>query len=82
MSPADMYLILAAELTIWSIACKEKFHVMNSIIGLKPYKAAPTPNPVNPLSVIGVSHNLFLPNLSKSPNNSNKLVKNFQIIYL
>src|ERR671910_950592 len=40
---------------IWSIACMAKLKVMNSTIGLRPVKAAPTPRPANPCSVIGVS---------------------------
>lgn len=88
-------------LTIWSMACKAKFQVINSTIGLVPAIAAPTANPVNPLrlikeisqinllmkvkemkvtkrkllifqliiplSVIGVSMTLELPNLSYNP---------------
>ena len=40
---------------MWSIACMAKFQVMNSTIGLSPAKAAPTPTPAKPYSVIGVS---------------------------
>ena len=42
----------------------EKFHVINSIIGLKPISPAPTPIPVKPVSVIGVSMILSPPNSS------------------
>lgn len=48
MLPADMYRVFAAELMIWSIACIEKFHVMNSTTGLRPANAAPTAKPVKP----------------------------------
>ena len=37
---------------MWSIACNAKFQVMNSIIGLVPAIAAPTPIPVNPVVLI------------------------------
>ena len=40
---------------------------MNSIIGLSPPKAAPTPSPAKPCSVIGVSITLFSPNSSRRP---------------
>ena len=33
MVPADMYSVLAAVFTMWSIACMEKLNVMNSTIG-------------------------------------------------
>jgi hypothetical protein len=46
---------LAAELMIWSIACMAKLKVMNSTMGRSPPKAAPTPRPAKPCSVIGVS---------------------------
>src|SRR5450631_4209352 len=52
--PPDMYRICAALLTIWSKATREKLQVMNSTTGLKPYMAAPTPNPEKPFSLIGV----------------------------
>lgn len=44
------------------MACMEKFHVMNSQIGLRPWKAAPTAMPAKPASVIGVSTTRFGPN--------------------
>lgn len=52
-----------------------KLNVINSTIGFKPYLnknrhqyiAAPTLNPVNPASVIGVSQILLAPNLSYNP---------------
>lgn len=53
---------MAAEFTIWSIACIAKLKVINSTIGFNPDKAAPTPKPVNPASVIGVSITLSSPN--------------------
>ena len=37
------------------MACIEKLYVMNSTTGRSPAKAAPTPIPANPISVIGVS---------------------------
>ena len=40
---------------------------MNSKIGLNPLNAAPTANPVNPCSEIGVSNTLSLPNSSRRP---------------
>ena len=40
---------------------------INSTIGFNPPKAAPTPKPVNPCSVIGVSITLFSPNSSSKP---------------
>jgi hypothetical protein len=49
------------------MACIEKFHVMNSTIGLSPYKPAPTPIPVKPASEMGVSQILFGPYLSYIP---------------
>mmetsp|Transcript_20269 Transcript_20269/g.71676 ORF Transcript_20269/g.71676 Transcript_20269/m.71676 type:complete len:242 (-) Transcript_20269:225-950(-) len=65
--PADMYSVLAAELTIWSMACMLKFHVMNSMMGRRPACAAPTPRPAKPISVMGVSMTRSPPNLSNSP---------------
>ena len=52
---------------IWSIACMAKLKVMNSTIGFSPPKAAPTPRPVKPCSVIGVSMTRFSPNSSSRP---------------
>lgn len=46
--PADMYSVLAALLTTWSMACMLKLKVMNSTIGRRPWNAAPTPMPVKP----------------------------------
>jgi len=48
MVPALMYRVLAAELMIWSMACIAKLNVMNSQMGLRPLKAAPTAMPVKP----------------------------------
>ena len=62
-----MYRVLAAELMIWSMACIEKLKVMNSTIGFSPAKAAPTPSPAKPISVIGVSMTRFGPNSSSRP---------------
>jgi hypothetical protein len=45
----------------------EKLKVMNSMMGLKPYIAAPTPTPVNPVSVMGVSIIRLGPHLSRRP---------------
>lgn len=61
-SPPLIYLALAAEFTMWSIDCMAKLKVMNSIMGLQPARAAPTPKPVKPASVIGVSITLSSPN--------------------
>ena len=36
-------------------------------MGFTPIAEAPTPKPVNPISVIGVSITLYEPNLSRSP---------------
>src|SRR5690606_23005710 len=65
--PPAMYRVLAAELMMWSIACMAKFQVMNSTIGRNPANAAPTPTPVKPYSVIGVSITRFAPNSSSRP---------------
>jgi hypothetical protein len=43
-----MYSVLAAELTIWSMACIAKLKVMNSHTGRAPAKALPTAMPVKP----------------------------------
>ena len=59
--PPDMYIVLAAELMTWSIACIEKLNVMNSRMGLSPWKAAPTARPEKPISVMGVSMTLLSP---------------------
>ena len=53
--PPLMYRMLAALLTIWSIATRLKLKVMNSMIGRSPAIAAPMPMPANPSSEIGVS---------------------------
>jgi hypothetical protein len=53
-APPVMYKFLAAEFTIWSMACMAKFQVMNSTMGRKPRYAAPTAKPVNPASVMGL----------------------------
>ena len=45
----------------------EKLKVINSQIGLKPLRAAPTAKPAKPISVMGVSITLFSPNLSNNP---------------
>ena len=49
------------------IHTNEKLKVINSTMGRKPPKAAPTPRPANPCSVMGVSIIRFSPNSSKSP---------------
>ena len=51
----------------WSMACMEKLNVINSQTGLNPLKAAPTANPANPISVIGVSMTRLLPYFFHSP---------------
>ena len=53
--PPLMYRMLAALLTIWSIATRLKLNVMNSMIGRSPAIAAPMPMPAKPSSEIGVS---------------------------
>lgn len=58
---------LAAEFTIWSMACMEKLKVMNSTTGLRFLYAAPTAKPVKPISVIGVSMTLSAPYFCHSP---------------
>ncbi len=46
--PPLMYRMLAALLTIWSIATRLKLKVMNSTIGRRPTIAAPMPMPAEP----------------------------------
>ena len=60
--PPLMLSILAAPLIIWSIATSEKLNVMNSMMGRKPFMAAPIPMPAKPNSLIGVSITRFAPN--------------------
>jgi len=50
----------------------EKLNVINSIIGRRPYKAAPTPIPVKPISLIGVSQIRLSPNFFQ---------RSFEILY-
>ena len=52
---------------MWSIACMAKFQVMNSTMGFSPAKAAPTPTPAKPCSVMGVSTTRWAPNSSSKP---------------
>ena len=52
--PPDMYRILAALLTIWSMARNRKSPYWTSTIGRIPIIAAPTAAPKNPSSAIGV----------------------------
>src|SRR5580704_930104 len=52
---------------MWSIACMAKLNVINSTIGLSPASAVPTPRPVKPSSVIGVSMTRRAPNSCSSP---------------
>ena len=47
--------MLAALLTIWSIATRLNEKVINSMIGLRPTIAEPIPIPQNPSSEIGES---------------------------
>ena len=49
------------------MACIEKLNVINSTTGLKPLKAAPTPIPANPISVIGVSITRLSPYFFHNP---------------
>ena len=65
--PPLILIIFAAEFITWSIATSEKLNVMNSMMGLKPFMAAPTPIPANPNSAIGVSIILLSPNSSSIP---------------
>ncbi len=65
--PPDIYRVLDAEFIIWSIACIAKLNVMNSTMGRSPAKPAPTPSPVNPCSVIGVSMTRRAPNSCNNP---------------
>src|SRR5829696_7682301 len=48
------------------MACIAKLKVMNSTIGRRPTKAAPTPRPAKPCSVIGVSTTRSAPNSKQS----------------
>ena len=59
--------MLAALLTIWSIATRLKLKVMNSMIGRSPTIAAPMPMPENPSSEIGVSMTRRSPNRLSIP---------------
>src|SRR6202000_2186918 len=65
--PPLIDMILAAPLMIWSIATNEKLKVMNSMIGHRPFMAAPMPIPAKPNSEIGVSITLLAPNSSSIP---------------
>ena len=65
--PADIWCILAALLMIWSMATIEKLNVMNSMMGRRPFIAAPTPIPANPSSAMGVSSTRLAPNSSSIP---------------
>ncbi len=65
--PALIWTILAAWLTSWSKATKEKFQVMNSTMGRSPTMAAPMPTPEKPYSLMGVSTTRRSPNSSSSP---------------
>ena len=49
------------------MACIEKLNVINSTTGLNPLKAAPTPIPANPISVIGVSITRLSPYFFHNP---------------
>ena len=59
--------VLAAWFKIWSNAKTAKFQVINSIIGLVLFIAAPTPIAAKPNSVIGVSSTRLGPNSSNMP---------------
>jgi hypothetical protein len=65
--PANIACILAAWLTIWSMASRLKLIVMISTIGRMPSIAAPIAAPTNPPSQIGVSTTRVGPNSAKSP---------------
>src|SRR4051794_18884346 len=65
--PPDMYRTLAALFTSWSKQTNEKLQLMNSIMGRNPAIAAPTPNPENPASEIGVSNTRRGPKCASMP---------------
>jgi hypothetical protein len=55
----------------------EKLKVMNSTMGTRPDMAAPTPMPVKPASVMGVSTTRSRPNFSIKPFDT--CISSFQI---
>ena len=59
--------MFGALLTIWSNATSENENVMNSMMGRSPTIAAPTPNPANPASAMGVSMTRLGPKRSSKP---------------
>src|SRR5690606_35143431 len=65
--PPDICRIFTALFIIWSIPTNAKLKVINSIIGLLPFIAEPTPIPKKPNSEIGVSITLSAPNSSSIP---------------
>ena len=65
--PPDMYSIFGALFRIWSAATRQKDHDMNSMIGRRPYIAAPTPSPEKAVSEIGVSMIRLSPNSASIP---------------
>lgn len=65
--PPDLYLYLAASLTIWSKAGKMKSANCISAIAVCPLTANPMPNPMIPCSDRGVLKTLSMPKRSYSP---------------
>src|SRR5262245_39427789 len=74
--PPNMYRILLAWLTTWSIATNENVTIRQFTIGLNPQPAAPSPMPVSTASEIGVKRTRDGPNsLIGSPVKSVAIVK-------
>src|SRR5258706_209526 len=65
--PPLMLSIFEAPFIIWSMATSEKLNVINSIMGRRPFIAAPTPIPAKPSSLMGVSIIRFTPNSASIP---------------
>ena len=65
--PPDMCSRVAAVLTIWSSASRQKLTVITSTMGRMPPSAAPMPAPTKPDSHRGVSRMRSGPNSSNSP---------------
>ena len=66
-APPNMYFILAAWLTSWSMAMPRKSMNMMSMIGRVPVAAAPTPRPTRAASEIGVSKTRSTPKRACRP---------------
>ena len=65
--PPNMYFILAAWFTIWSMAHIMKVMYMNSATGRMPTAAEPSAAPPMAASEMGVPTTRFAPNSSYSP---------------